>query len=448
MKVLIVGGGGREHALAWKLNRDDPSVQLVAAPGNPGIAKLARCVRVAAHDIDALVQLAEAERPDLTVVGPEGPLADGIVDRFRQRRMPIFGPTAGAARIESSKAFAKSLMMEAGVPTARATSHVDVQSARRAVRELGVPVVIKVSGLAAGKGVVVAETLADADGAIDAMLTDALFGQAGAEVLVEEFMAGEEMSLLVVTNGEDWVPLVPAQDHKRLLNGDRGPNTGGMGAFAPAIPPFSAGGRQPPGESPGRELMARLDALIEIAGDRIITPTLAALRAKGHPFNGVLYAGLMLTDAGPRVVEFNSRLGDPEAQAILPVTRQPLLPLLQAAAAGEALPRGTGGQLVPECCVTTVVASAGYPGQPRVGDLILLPADEPGIHIFHAGTARNAEGKLVTAGGRVLAVTAVAADLAGAQRASVDFAARVDFTGKQFRTDIAWRGIARLARAT
>ncbi len=428
MKVLVVGGGGREHALVWKLKQDDPAVDVIAAPGNPGIATLARCVPIAPTDLDALVALAEAEHPDLTIVGPEGPLDLGLVDRFRARGLAIFGPTAAAARIESSKVFAKKLMLDAGVPTARAVRHVEARAAKLAARDFGAPVVIKVSGLAAGKGVFVAETLADADAAIDAILTDHAYGAAGGELLVEEFMSGEEVSLLVVTNGTDWVPLIPAQDHKRLLDGDRGPNTGGMGAYAPAVV--------------GTEAQ---DPWLTVASNQIIAPTLEALRDRGAPFSGVLYAGLMLTSSGPRVVEFNCRMGDPETQAILPITREPLLPLFRAAASGEPLPNVGAARKTPEFAVTTVLAAAGYPEQPRVGDVIDLPPDEPGIHVFHAGTGRNAAGQLVTAGGRVLAVTAVGRDLATAQRASAAFAGRINFRGKHFRTDIASRGVGRHA---
>jgi len=435
MKVLIVGGGGREHALAWKLRCDDPTIELIAAPGNAGIAEHARCVSVAAKDIDGLIALAEAERAELTVVGPEGPLADGIVDRFRGRRLAIFGPPQAAAAIESSKVFAKQLMLDAGVPTARAERHTDPTLARRAARQFGIPVVIKASGLAAGKGVIVAESERDADQAIDAMLMHGAFGAAGAEILVEEYMAGEEVSLHFLTNGTDIVPFVPAQDHKRLLDGDRGPNTGGMGAYAPVDPgaPLVGAGR---------------GDLITTVVDRIVDPTLAALRARGTAFTGVLYAGLMLTDEGPKVVEFNCRMGDPEAQVILPLTPFPVLPLMRAVAVGERLESDRRGPAPPQYAVATVVATAGYPERPRLGDVIHLPPPEAGVHVFHAGTARNGAGQLVTAGGRVLAVTALASDLADAQRVSAHVAARVEFPGKHFRTDIAWRELARHARAS
>ncbi len=328
MKVLIVGGGGREHAFAWRLRLEDPQLEVIAAPGNAGLAEHARCVPVAATNLDALLALAEAERPALTVVGPEAPLALGIVDRFRQHRLPIFGPPKAAAQIESSKVFAKELMIDAGVPTARAERHTDPNAARRAARDFGLPVVIKASGLAAGKGVIVAETAREADEAIDAMLTHHRFGAAGAEILVEEHMRGEELSLHFLTNGTQWVPFVAAQDHKRLLDGDQGPNTGGMGAYAPVHPVPSSGPESAatgtdvrPGTSP------RVTSLVQTVADRIVEPTLAALRERGSPFTGVLYAGLMLTDDGPRVVEFNCRMGDPEAQAILPLTRFDILRL-------------------------------------------------------------------------------------------------------------------------
>ena len=299
MKVLIVGGGGREHALAWRFKKDNPALTLYAAPGNPGIAELATCLPISITEFDALATFARREGVSLTVVGPEAPLAAGIVDHFRAERLPIFGPTRDAAQIETSKSFAKQLMLDARVPTARALTFTDADRARGAARELGAPVVIKASGLAAGKGVMVCETLADADRAIDAVLVQRTFGVAGSELLVEEFMEGEEVSVFAITNGEWLVPMVPAQDHKRLLAGDRGPNTGGMGAYAPV----SALTREAEGE----------------IVSTILRPTLDALRARGAPFTGLLYAGLMLTRDGPKVVEFNCRFGDPETQAILAV---------------------------------------------------------------------------------------------------------------------------------
>jgi phosphoribosylamine---glycine ligase len=424
VKILLVGGGGREHALAWRIRHDEPAAEIIAAPGNPGIATLGRCVPIAVTDIAALVALAEAERPDYTIVGPEAPLAAGIVDGFRARGLPIFGPTQAAAEIETSKTFAKQVMADAGVPTARATFHTDAASAKRAAHTLGAPVVIKASGLAAGKGVIVCETLAEADAAIDSMLTKGVFGAAGREILVEEFMQGEEVSVFAITDGKSLIPLLPAQDHKRLLDGDKGPNTGGMGAYAPYA----------------------LDDFADVA-QTIMAPTLEALSGRGRPFTGLLYAGLMLTHDGPKVVEFNCRFGDPETEAIMPLVAPGIGALLHAVAVGDRLPDRVDDELPPQHAVTTVVAAAGYPEAPRTGDVIHLPEAVEGVQIFQASTARRADGALVSAGGRVLAITAVAPSLAAAQHRSVQAARLVELAGKQFRTDIGWRELSR-ARAT
>jgi phosphoribosylamine--glycine ligase len=449
VKVLLVGGGGREHALAWKFKQEDPDIELIAAPGNPGIAEYARCVPVAAADIDALVALANLERPALTVIGPETPLALGLFDRLRAAGHPAFGPTKKAAEIESSKVFAKQLMTDAGVPTARAERHTDPAAAKRAVRSFGAPVVIKASGLAAGKGVIIAQSQSEADGAIDAMLSQHVFGAAGNEILIEEFMHGEEVSLLFLTDGEQWIPLVPAQDHKRLLDGDKGPNTGGMGAYAPVYPLVVTSGGGHAGARASGDRWAEWHSLVGLAGDQIVGPVLDAMRRMGRRFSGALYAGLMVTADGLKVVEFNSRLGDPETQAILPLTPYPLLPLMDAVGRGGRLESSDWrGHLHAGHAVSTVVATAGYPGTPRTGDVIRLPDAPSGVHVFHAGTARNATGELVTAAGRVLAVTGVAPDLATAQRASAAYAAAVEFPGKQYRSDIAWRELARSARAS
>ncbi|HMF88981.1 MAG TPA: phosphoribosylamine--glycine ligase, partial [Gemmatimonadaceae bacterium] len=341
MKVLIVGGGGREHALAWKLRRDDPNAELIAAPGNPGIRLVARCVPIAADKIEPLAELAEAQRVDFTVVGPEVPLEAGIVNQFQSRGLPIFGPTREAARIETSKRFAKDLMMRAGIPTARATHHTDARAAKVSLAEFTAPVVVKASGLAAGKGVVIAQSAAEAERAIDAMLNDRLFGDAGGEILLEEFMEGEELSLFVITDGENALPFLAAQDHKRLLDGDFGPNTGGMGAYAPTS-------------------IATPDVVAR-AMREIIDPTLAAMREDGSPFTGLLYAGLMLTADGPRVVEFNCRFGDPETQALMPLMESSLLELLAAVAGGGSLARSRPPEWKPLSSVTTVIAAEGYP---------------------------------------------------------------------------------------
>ena len=454
MRVLLIGGGGREHALAWKLTREEPDLELIAAPGNPGIAELGECVAINVLDIERLERLARERAVDLTIVGPEAPLEAGIVDRFRASGLPIFGPTRAAAEIETSKAFAKKLLLEEGIPTARAEIHTRVADAKAAARRFGAPVVVKASGLAAGKGVIVCKTLGDADSAIDDMLEGNRFGHAGAEVLVEEFMQGEEISLFAITDGRTFVVLPGLQDHKRLLPNDLGPNTGGMGAYLPVQLGYGAD------RSLSAEPEAADDLVLEAARD-VFGPTLRGLATRGRNFTGLLYAGLMLTPTGPRVVEFNCRFGDPETQALMPVLdiAPRLLDLLLAVGRGEPIP----GYPVPDAtgarpartssristveaegaCVTTVLAAANYPETPRTGDVITLPPAEDGVFVFHAGTARNAEGQLVTAGGRVLAVSAVAPSVELAQARSMEFVERVRFEGKQYRPDIGWREIER-----
>jgi phosphoribosylamine--glycine ligase len=429
MKALIIGSGGREHALAWKLCRDDPSIELIAAPGNPGIAKLARCVPIGVDKLKDLVNLAEEELVDLTIVGPESPLEAGIVNLFQTHGLPIFGPTREAARIETSKRFAKDLMVKAGIPTARASQHSDAKEAKAALASFGSPVVIKASGLASGKGVIVAQSAAEAERAIDAMLSDRIFGAAGREILIEEFMEGEELSLFAITDGHQALPLMAAQDHKRLLEGDRGPNTGGMGSYAPTS--FAT------------------PALTTRVMSEIVRPTLAAMRDVSSTFKGLLYVGLMITDDGPKVVEFNCRFGDPETQTLMPLMDSSLLELIAAVAGGGSLSRARYPDWKPLCSVTTVIAAAGYPDKPRTGDVIQLPAPEEGVEIFHAGTAQDpATGNLVTAGGRVLGVNAVAPTLVEAAELSRSHAERVALAGKQLRRDLAWRELNRGARVT
>ncbi len=423
MKILLVGSGGREHALAWKLTRDDPTVEIIAAPGNAGIAAIARCVPTKVTDLDGLIALAKAEGVAFTVVGPEAPLEAGIVDRFRAEGLPIFGPTAAAARIETSKHFAKSLMLRSGIPTARAETFTEVAAAKAAVRMHSLPVVIKASGIAAGKGVVIAQSLEEADAAIEMMLVQQAFGAAGAEVLVEEFMQGEELSLFALTDGSHLLPFIAAQDHKRIGEGDTGPNTGGMGAYAPVA--------------------IATPALMDEVMGRILRPTLAAMREAGCPFTGLLYAGLMLTADGPKVVEFNCRFGDPETQALLPLMASSLLTPMRAIARGESIAGFLPLTWEAGASVTTVVAAAGYPGRVRSGDPIEVPTDTASRWTFHAGTTRDPQGTLVTSGGRVVAVTAVAPTIAEAQRVSAAGAAAVRFAGAQFRRDIGWRELAR-----
>jgi phosphoribosylamine--glycine ligase len=427
VKVLIVGGGGREHALQWKLQRDDPALELLAAPGNPGIAAGARCFPIAATDLDGLAALARRERVDLTIVGPEAPLGAGIVDQFRRARQPIFGPTRAAAEIETSKAFAKDLMLRAGIPTAAASRHGDVDSAKRAVRHFGAPVVVKATGLAGGKGVVVCGSVAEADRAVDAMLRDRSLGEAGAEVLIEEFMEGEELSVFAITDGVSFLGMLPAQDHKRLLDGDEGPNTGGMGAYAP--------------------VSIAEPAIVHSIHTRIIGPTLEALRDQARPFTGLLYAGLMLTDGGPKVVEFNCRFGDPETQALLPLLRSSLLEPLLAVATGEGLRGASRLDWERRSAVTTVVTAPGYPATPRTGSPIRLPAEAADTMVFHAGTACGTDDVLRTAGGRVVACTAVGGSMRAARERSLAAAREVRFDGAHFRTDIGWREAVRHAGA-
>lgn len=428
MKVLIVGGGGREHALAWKMLRDDPSLEIIAAPGNPGIAALGRCVPTSAIDVAALAALAKTEGVAFTIVGPEAPLDAGLVDHFRELGLAAFGPTQAAARIETSKRYAKSLMTRAGVPTADARVFVSAGAAREEVRRLGAPVVVKASGLAAGKGVIVATTIAEADDAIAMMLEGNVFGAAGHEVLVEEFMSGEEISLFALTDGTTVLPFIAAQDHKRIGEGDLGPNTGGMGAYAP--------------------VGIATKAVASMAMERVFYPTLRAMEEDGAPFSGLLYAGLMLTPHGPRVVEFNCRFGDPETEVLLPLMSSNLLEPMRAIANGDSIAGAAPLTWHHGAAVTTVVAASGYPGTVRSGDAISLPAVDADVTVFHAGTKRDEAGVLRTAGGRVFAVTALGATIAEAQAKSAGHAARIEFEGRQLRRDIGWRELARSARTS
>lgn len=428
VKVLIVGGGGREHAIAWKLRRDDPTLDLHCAPGNPGIAELALCHAVAVSDTAGIVKLATREHFDLTIAGPEAPLAAGLVDALSAAGQRAFGPTAAAAQIESSKRFSKQLMMEAGVPTARATWHRDVASASEAAHALGTPVVIKASGLASGKGVMVCESSEAADRAIDDILSAHRFGASGDEILVEEYMEGEELSIFFVTDGTHSRAMIAAQDHKRLEDDDEGPNTGGMGAYAPVS-------------------LATRDLVVHVA-QRIVEPTLSAMRGAGVPFKGLLYCGLMLTETGPRVVEFNCRFGDPETQVVLPLMKSPLLPYLIASTTEGGLGPTPEMEFLPDAAVATVVAAAGYPEAPRAGDEIDLSSVPDDVIVFHAGTSRSSGGELRTSGGRVVTVTGVAPTFSEAQEQSRYGASLVKFPGARFRKDIGWRENARRAGVT
>jgi phosphoribosylamine---glycine ligase len=419
MKVLIVGGGGREHALAWKIAQSPLVDTLFAGPGNPGIARHARCVDIGVDAHDDLVAFARRERIDLTVIGPEAPLVAGLADRFAAAGLAVFGPSARAAAIEGSKAFSKDLMRRHGIPTARFATFDDIDGARRFCREMGAPLVVKADGLAAGKGAIVCATLEEADAALVECMERRAFGAAGARVVVEEFMIGQEISWFVLSNGGDVMTLAAAEDHKAVFDGDRGPNTGGMGCYSP-VAVFD-------------------EALEKRVMETIVRPTLAALAGEGAPYHGVLYVGLMLTAQGPKVVEFNCRFGDPECQALMVRAPGDLVPLLRAAADGDAWPPAHPWPATASVCVN--IASGGYPGKYRTGLPIrgVEAADaRPGVQVFHAGTATK-NGDLVTAGGRVLGVTAVAASMDAAIAAAYAAVHEISFEGMHYRTDIGRR---------
>ncbi|MCY3705178.1 MAG: phosphoribosylamine--glycine ligase [Gammaproteobacteria bacterium] len=424
MRILIVGNGGREHALLWKLRRDAPAAGFYATRPNAGMAGMARAVDIAPTNVEALTAWAGDHRMDLVVIGPEVPLALGLADRLEAAGVPAFGPSRAAARIESSKAFAKDLMSAAGVPTAGYRVFTDAARAEAYVLEGGGPCVVKASGLAAGKGAIVCDDPEEACVAIRQMLVEGSMGDAGREVVVEERMTGEELSVFALADGERAVPLVASQDHKRVGEGDTGPNTGGMGAYAPVS-------------------LATAD-LITRVGDEILDPVLYALAEAGCPFRGLLYAGLMLTDEGPRVVEFNCRFGDPETQVVLPLLEGSLLDPMMAVADGSGLAgyrAGTAGG----AAATTVLAAEGYPGSYRTGAAIEIPeslADDPDVLLFHAGT-RHHEGAVLSAGGRVLAATGLGDTLAEAAERSRRAAREIRFEGRYFRSDIGWREMAR-----
>ncbi|MDZ7391482.1 MAG: phosphoribosylamine--glycine ligase [candidate division KSB1 bacterium] len=425
MKVLVVGGGGREHALVWKLAQSDQVRKLYCAPGNAGIAQVAECVDIAPTDIRRLVQFARRRRIDLTVVGPEAPLVAGIVDEFQHHGLRIFGPTAAAAELEGSKAFAKEFARRHGIPTAAFATFTDPEAAWRYIDRHPLPVVLKADGLAAGKGVVVCESREQARVALEAIMVQRAFGQAGETVVVEEFLEGEEASLLVVTDGDSYRCLAPAQDHKRLFDGDQGPNTGGMGAYAPA-PVVDAQQRR----------------LIE---EQLVRPTIQGMLQEGRPYCGVLYFGLMITPQGPRLLEYNCRFGDPETQAVLPLLADDLLVLMNAAIDGELAKVSIKENTAAAVCV--VIASAGYPGSYEKGKPIAgLDRQFPeNVLIFHAGT-RMADGQVLTDGGRVLGVTAVEESIPKAIRTAYGVVKQITFDGAYYRKDIGARALQRLQR--
>jgi phosphoribosylamine--glycine ligase len=426
LRILLVGSGGREHALAWAISASPLCDALIAAPGNAGIAELARCAPIAAGDIEGLVTLARAERIDFVVVGPEQPLVLGLVDRLEEAGIPAFGPRKAPAQLEGSKAFMKAFCARHGIPTARFRRFGagEIDAALDYVRSQGAPIVVKADGLAAGKGVVVAATVTEAGEAVRTMLSGARFGAAGETVVIEECMEGEEVSVFALCDGETALAFGAAQDHKRAFDGDKGPNTGGMGAYAP--PPV---------------LTSELERDIRA---QIIAPTLAALKAEGTAFKGFLFAGIMLTREGPKLLEYNVRLGDPEAQTLLVRLKSDLLPALIAARDGVL--KSFDLRWHDEHALTVVMAAEGYPGEPRTGTVIegLEAAGAvEGVTIFHAGTKRDAAGRLVAAGGRVLNVTATGETLAEARERAYRAVDMIRWPGGFCRRDIGWRALGR-----
>jgi phosphoribosylamine--glycine ligase len=420
MRVLVIGSGAREHALVWKLAQSPQVTKLYAAPGNPGMAEYAECVPIAMLQLSTLADLAEKERIDLTVVGPEIPLIEGIVDLFRQRGLKIFGPDSAGAALEGSKAFAKELMVQAGIPTAQHRTFLEIAPALAYLEEHGAPVVVKANGNAAGKGAIVALDLATARDAVQQMMVQHAFGAAGRIVVIEDYLQGDEISVTAACHGTHYLPLAVTQDHKRMFDNDQGPNTGGMGAYTPL--PFV-----------DEELEKRIYREITAA-------TLAALKTQGILFTGMLYTNIMLTRHGPMVIEHNTRLGDPEAQAMMLLMREDLVNVLAFA---ETLPVKRDTLWHPGYAISVTLASAGYPGHYPTGLPIAGLAEAnrlPGVHVFHAGTALQ-DGQLVTAGGRVLSVTARGETLRAAADRAYEAARLISFDGIQYRRDIGHRGL-------
>jgi phosphoribosylamine---glycine ligase len=424
MRILVVGGGGREHALCWSLAASPLCDKLYCAPGNAGIAEQAECVPISADRIDQLVEFARDQHIDFVVVGPEGPLVLGLVDRLAQAGIPAFGPRADAAELEGSKGFMKDLCARYDIPTAAYARFNEAAAAKAYVASRGLPIVVKADGLAAGKGVVIAETLAQAMEAIDAMMGSLVFGAAGAEVVIEEFLQGEELSFFALVDGTTALALASAQDHKRVGDRDTGPNTGGMGAYSPA---------------------PAATAIIEsqIMGS-IIRPTVAAMAREGRPFKGVLYAGIMLTAGGPRLLEYNTRFGDPECQVLCVRLKSDLLPALIASHDG--LLDQFDLRWLPEAALTVVMAANGYPGSYAKGSEIRgveEAAKIPGVTVFHAGTRRGEDGRLLAEGGRVLNVTAIGPTVAEAQKRAYQAIDLIDWPGGFCRRDIGWRALGK-----
>lgn len=416
MKILVVGSGAREHALVWKLARSPKAEEVYAAPGNAGTAKIANNLNFKADEIGGLLKFARENRIDLTVVGPEGPLAAGIVDAFTEIGLTIFGPTQTATEIESSKAFAKDLMQRHGIPCADSASFSEYDKAREYLKTQNLPVVIKADGLAQGKGVIVAETLREAQKTLTDMMKSKMFGAAGNKVVIEEHLYGRELSFFIFTDGERVVPTVPACDYKRIYDGDKGPNTGGMGSYSP--PPFYN------------------DVLGEVILKTIMKPAVLALNDSGRRYKGALYGGLMITNHVPKVIEFNARLGDPEAQVVLPRLQTDLVDIMMATINNEL--DKIKVEFSDDACVGVVMASGGYPGKYQTGFPISGLEDvDNDIMLFHAGTRMNPEGNVLTSGGRILTVTATGKDLAEAREKVYKNIQRIEFEGCYYRKDIA-----------
>ncbi len=426
MKILVIGAGGREHALAWKLAQSRRITEVLVAPGNAGTATEAKCrnVDVKATDIDGLAALVRAEGVAVTVVGPEAPLVAGVVDRFRSEGLRIFGPTAAAAQLEGSKAFAKDFLARHGIPTAYYAVHTEVDAALAYIRDKGAPIVVKADGLAAGKGVIVAMTLQQAEDAVRDMLSGNAFGAAGSRVVIEEFLDGEEASFISMVDGVTALPMATSQDHKRVGDGDTGPNTGGMGAYSPA-----------PVVTP--EVHARVMR-------EVVEPTVRGMAADGVPFTGFLYAGLMIdADGAPKVIEFNVRFGDPETQPVMLRLDSDLLDLVEAAI--DQRLHAVEARWNPKPSLGVVMAAAHYPEMPKTGDVIhgLHVPQAIGTKVFHAGTRLDDDGNVVTSGGRVLCVCALGVTVAAAQHAAYAAMANIGWDGEFHRHDIGWRAIAR-----
>ena len=425
MDILVIGSGGREHALVSKLKESTKVEKIYCVPGNPGIAEIAECVTIDINDNAALVNFALTHGIGLTVVGPEIPLANGIVNDFNDKGLKIFGPTQGAAQIEGSKAFAKYLMEKYNIPTAGFAVFTDAEAAKQYITKQGAPVVVKADGLAAGKGVVVAMTVAEALAAVDMIMCDNAFGLAGSQVVIEEFLVGEEASILAFTDGKTIVPMVAAQDHKRVYDNDQGPNTGGMGAYAPA-PIITS-------------------TVSEQVMKKILQPTVNAMVSEGYPYCGCLYLGLIMTNDGPKVIEFNARFGDPETQVVLPLLDSDLITIMESCIDGTLADVEIKWKDAAAVCI--VMSSGGYPAKYNNGDAIsgIENAQQQGAYVFHAGTAAR-EGQFVTNGGRVLGVTAIANDIKQAVDKAYQAVGKIKFNGMHFRKDIAYRAMKKASK--